>query len=502
MSSAEPFVRHNKRQSDRAVGHAYSRLALDSLARATFGSLLHCARRRSPSILAAPIVNGRHLGVEALLNLSRFARAHFRSVEIWSGSVAWWPGAVMSLARHFLGRYPTPGFLASAWYAGEDPYSEAKRRWFVAHAAGASFRSLALPMWMTRRMEHIFLGSDDHMGIDYAMRRAELMVLGADVDLVELVLATRLGTDLAHGEFWRMVWLFPIANSHAVAPAQVGPIIDFLHSIRQERVAVETTEGIVILEPPQPRFSMKGRTPRSLVRLMEKWHRGLGLVTGGQSWERSRTRPLILEVPRREPTAPPLRWELTELISGAQLRAEGAALRHCVASYSHRCWRGVSRIWSLRKRKQFAASLRPYDRDRPTEKSHRPSARVSKSAAFQKGARSSRNLGRERKPQATVLEVMGKGAGGGFTRLLKWVPNGERTTTRRAPSTTRRPLALCEWATSCRKPARSPWPALGVRPLRGDGHRLAVLRDLTLRGDDHFARFLLGGFGRVSVDFL
>jgi hypothetical protein len=129
----------------------------------------------------------------------------------------------------------------------------------------------------------------------------------------------------------------------------VGPIIDFLHSIRQERVPVETAGGIVVQEPPQPHFSMKGRTPRSLVRSMEEWHRGLGLVTGGPSWERSRLHPLILEVPHREPKAPPIRWELTELTSGAQLRAEGAALRHCVASYGHRCWRGVSRIWALRR---------------------------------------------------------------------------------------------------------------------------------------------------------
>jgi hypothetical protein len=30
---------------------------------------------------------------------------------------------------------------------------------------------------------------------------------------------------------------------------------------------------------------------------------------------------------------------------------EGTALRHCVASYADRCWRGRSRIWSLRVRR-------------------------------------------------------------------------------------------------------------------------------------------------------
>jgi hypothetical protein len=57
-------------------------------------------------------------------------------------------------------------------------------------------------------MEHIFLDSDDHMEIDYARRRAELMGLGADAGLVELVLASRVGNDLTHGEFWRRYGCF------------------------------------------------------------------------------------------------------------------------------------------------------------------------------------------------------------------------------------------------------------------------------------------------------
>jgi hypothetical protein len=37
-----------------------------------------------------------------------------------------------------------------------------------------------------------------------------------------------------------------------------------------------------------------------------------------------------------------------ELTNSAQLRSEGAALHHCVASYAGRCYRGNSSIWSLR----------------------------------------------------------------------------------------------------------------------------------------------------------
>jgi hypothetical protein len=103
-------------------------------------------------------------------------------------------------------------------------------------------------------------------------------------------------------------------------------------------------------DPPQPQFSLKGRTVRSLVRLMEEWHRGLGLVNGGLQWQRSRLRPLAVEAPHDDPSVPKSSWELIELTTSTQLQAEGEALQHCVASYAQHCWRGSARIWSLRRR--------------------------------------------------------------------------------------------------------------------------------------------------------
>ena len=351
MSPAEHSVRHTKLRTDRAISQAYLRLAADERARATFDELLRCIRDRSPRLLNAPVIDGHHLGVEALVNLAHFADAYVRGIKNWVGSSTSWRGGVNSLVQHLLCVYPIPGFLSAAWFATNDRYAEAKRRWFVAHAAGASFRSLRLPIRLTRTMEHILLGSCDHFGIEYALRRAELLGLGADQRLTDAVLATRPAVDLDNGEFWRTVWLFLVANSGSIDNAQVGPIIDFVHAIRHERVAVDTAEGIVLREPPQPQFSLKGRTARSVLRLMENWHRELGVITGGLRWEPSRLRPMVVEIVPEDPSASPVSWELTELTNSAQLRAEGVALRHCVASYSHNCWRGASRIWSLRRRR-------------------------------------------------------------------------------------------------------------------------------------------------------
>ena len=70
MSSAERFVRHHRQQTDRAISQAYARLASDAVAQATFHELLHCARNRARRLLDAPVVNGHHPGIEALVNLS------------------------------------------------------------------------------------------------------------------------------------------------------------------------------------------------------------------------------------------------------------------------------------------------------------------------------------------------------------------------------------------------------------------------------------------------
>jgi hypothetical protein len=60
---------------------------------------------------------------------------------------------------------------------------------------------------------------------------------------------------------------------------------------------------------------------------------------------------MTVEVPAEAPEAPPTRWELIELTSAAMLREEGAALKHCVASYGRLCASGRARIWSLRRRR-------------------------------------------------------------------------------------------------------------------------------------------------------
>lgn len=346
MSWSERSVRYHRRQTDCAIHAAYGQLAADPLVLQKFRELLCCARQRAARLFEAPVVNGRHLGVDALVNLSRFQSTHLRPVIDWAGTTSTWRAAVASLAHHLICKYKVPAFLASSWYAS-DSTGDSKRRWFVAHSRGASFRSLDLPIRMTRRMEHIFLASEDHLPIEHAIRKAELLALGTPPEFVKEILSTRLATDLRHGEFWRTVWMFLIANAGKIDTAQVGPMIDYIQTIRHDRITTARQGETASLDPPLPAFSMKGRTAKSMRRLMHAWHQGLAGSSAGFSWMRSPFEPLLFEEASHDDSDLSQRWYMVELTNSVQLRSEGAALHHCVASYAGRCYDGTSSIWSL-----------------------------------------------------------------------------------------------------------------------------------------------------------
>ncbi len=343
MSWSERYGQDHKRQTDCAIHRACVQLASDPPTFEKFQEMLTSARKRAPRLFDAPVSEGRHLGVDALVNLARFRGAHIRPAIDWAGTSSSWRPAVSSLAHHLICKYKVPVFLASSWHA-TDGAADKKRGWFVAYSRGASFRSLNLPIAMTRKMEHIFLASQDHLPIEHAIRRAELLALGAPTEFVKAIMSTRLATDLRHYEFWRTVWMFLIANAGDVDPVQIGPMIDYIQAIRLDR----TQDGMMEFGSPQPAFSMKGRTVQSMLRLMREWHRSLGAGGASLSWVRSPFEPLLFEEPSQDDSKMPRRWQMMELINSAQLQREGTALHHCVASYADRCYRGTSSIWSLR----------------------------------------------------------------------------------------------------------------------------------------------------------
>ena len=214
-------------------------------------------------------------------------------------------------------------------------------------ANGGNIRDLETPIRLTRRMAHLF-GRAPRLGtLEKSMRWAQVIGMGGNDALAQAILKTRLGRNYKNDEFWNTVVLF-LVNNAMMDPTWVGPIVDYVHNMKfAPRRVVQEGGGVEEISPPQPNFTMKGRSATKLLRQVEAWHGHLSReqFVDFQSWQACGVRPLTLE--DETPELGPVRWTAQELLSSWELAAEGRAMSHCVVSYSNQCADGNTAIWSL-----------------------------------------------------------------------------------------------------------------------------------------------------------
>ncbi|MCP4217365.1 MAG: hypothetical protein GY765_22165, partial [bacterium] len=191
----------------------------------------------------------------------------------------WKPGShnadrqFSSLARHLLAQYPVPLFLDTAFKEGHKKHME----WFSHIGMGGNIRKAeGLPIAMNKRIAHLFLQAPANYTVREALRWARVLGLGGDRRLVEALRETRLMESFIHDDFWVTVIMFFIRHP-MLDRVHVGPIIDFIGNRKFENRRVFVARGVERnIGPEQPGFSMKGRTPDSLLRQVELWHGELG----------------------------------------------------------------------------------------------------------------------------------------------------------------------------------------------------------------------------------
>lgn len=349
--------RHARLRLDRSCRHFLNSLP-SAATRTTFLDLCLQVRRRSVLLHRDALPDAGEPQLELLRNLAAARDEFVREVDDWPGCAGSANDAAVSLAEHLFARYPVPRVLHQVWRGGLDEPAVRARRWFLDHAAGRPLRHVGLPLPLTRRMERHFQASPPHLTLAQALRRAELLGLGATPELAQAVVATRMGHDLTHPEFWRTVGQFLVRVQSALDPLEVGVLVDFVYGVRLQRTEVEGPDGPLVLEPPQPDFELAGRTLASMLRLARRWHATLGRGAAGTAcWPASAHAPLTLlrepgcPATAEEPARDPLLWEVVELRSARELQQEGRAMQHCVATYAARCQAGTARIWSLRSRR-------------------------------------------------------------------------------------------------------------------------------------------------------
>lgn len=338
--TTDSFRRHARACVDRSTHLVLAALADQPGPRARLEGLLRIVQRRSDLLVHPAIERGEVPAIAALAHLARCEAALVRDPDDWPGASGHPLRVVHDLASHRFGRYPVPRFLASAWFGDDTPGAAERRRWFVAHAQGQRFRSLALPIAMTRRMEHLFLRTPDHLTVDQALRRAEVLGLGGSAELAEAILATRLAEQFDDAERWRAALIWLVGCGDEVELTQVRPLVDYL----QANLAI---------------VDLRGRTFRSMMRRVRLWHGQLGQARVRLvAWPRSRWQEMRVPVAPRPDEPRSAEWTITELTSSHALWHEGQALHHCVVGYAAYCVRGWSSIWSLRHRWNDGGALR------------------------------------------------------------------------------------------------------------------------------------------------
>ncbi len=250
-----------------------------------------------------------------------------------------------SMAQHLLAGYPVPAFMVSAWFRGCDAEATRRQGWYKHLGLGRNIRTADIPLAFTRRMAHEFAMAPDHYSVDMALRWGQVRGLGGSKELARAIAATRLGRSFDHEDFWRTVVHF-FVNHPELGLEHVNPIVDYLHN--QRFVSQEDTveEGDFSTDPPQPNLSMKGRTPRSILRQIGEWHVRLRQRKKVPELRWARSPIGEFRLPTDEAGA--RCWTIRELLSGGELYREGAAMRHCVATYRRPCWRRETTIWSMR----------------------------------------------------------------------------------------------------------------------------------------------------------
>lgn len=323
-----------------------ARANLPSSQRSRLQDMLRLVEERCDFVFEAEEIGGLlFYYVEALINLMRLGRHWIRPLEEWRPAVRSRRRQFSSLLRHLLAEYPVPEFMDAAWFGGEnDAFAKRSREWFIHIGRGHNIRTATTPFPLTKRMAHCFLEAPDRYTPGHALRWGQVHALGGDRRLTEALLGTRLAEDFANYEFWQSAILF-FVNHPMLDRRHVGPIVDFIYAQKFDHQEVMIAPGhIEQIPPPQPGFTMRGRTPQALLRLVEEWHEETVREKPAHGLTFA---PWPIHPHEEKVAGSKDRWHIRQLLSGTELIKEGKALGHCVATYAESCAKGYCSIWSM-----------------------------------------------------------------------------------------------------------------------------------------------------------
>jgi hypothetical protein len=263
-----------------------------------------------------------------------------------------------SLIEHMLVTYKVPEFMYAAFRETETLLAQKQIKLFYRLTSGESLNKLVgtedFPPPFTRKMCHELntLGLSN-FSVPQAVRHVQGTTFNGDKRLVNALLRANALSRTVHNPpnieaLWQSVIQWFCVHAQFFNPNMVNPVVDYL----AVRIRDQT-------------FSMKGRTPNSIMRDMNEWHKQLGQgdiyaheyspsgLKSGQ-WQSHFPGSEMIEYT----------WTLNEILSGKGLADEGRSLHHCVASYGNMVANGSVSIWSMKRNGERHATIEVHNAHR------------------------------------------------------------------------------------------------------------------------------------------
>lgn len=283
--------------------------------------------------------------IKSVVAMVEYAKHWIRPVIDWRPKSKNVHRQFRSLVRFLFAHYEIPVFMDAAWRYDDTTAIG----WYLHLGRGGNIRTAkAVPVKLTRKMAHLYLQAPDNYTPWTAFRWAQVRALGGNGAIADAVAETRLGREFVDDKFWMTVIQF-FVNNPMLDRLHYGPIVDYIFNQKYEN----RPDGVRLQEDcdiggEQPGFSMKGRTPASLLRHVDEWHRQLGKISniGKLKWEPSKFAGLH-HVEKGEMVKDRAIWTIRELLSSKELFVEGHVQNHCVATYDNSCTSGESSIWTM-----------------------------------------------------------------------------------------------------------------------------------------------------------
>ena len=286
--------------------------------------------------------------IDAVAKLVKYKKGWLRGYTEWKPQSRNIEKQFISLLHHLFAHYPVPNFISRQIISNHTTAKKALKL-FIHLGQGKSVRRFeGFKLVLTKKVAHYFLQAPGDSTIKEALRWAQTMSLGGSKQLANVVRNGLGRFSFQHDKFWLTVVRFFIAHP-VLKPGDFGPVVDFIYAMKYETHRVVMPGGhIGQVGPEKPGFSMKGRTPKSLMRQVEKWHRQTQKSSRFQhlKWGSAGFTAMRIEEGKKQATNYKV-WQFVELLSGRELLVEGRKQNHCVATYTQACANGRASIWSL-----------------------------------------------------------------------------------------------------------------------------------------------------------